>query len=161
MNQDFDYAALWQVAAQQAARILTRSGGHEVEDVAQRAMKDFSVYASAHEVDNPGGLVRVIAHRRALKVRDAWERRRRKLDVDDPRLEIADPLDEAARVDLSLELGELLSVLSPTDLRIVELRLAGWPVAEIATELGRAPQTIRNRLVMINQQLRLAIEDSP
>lgn len=61
-------------------------------------------------------------------------------------------------VALADELETLMSLLSPRQRRIIELRLQGFHLSEIATELDCSERTVRRMLTLIRTQLKQQLE---
>lgn len=154
-----DFTELRHVAALEAGRVLSPSAGAEVDDVASQAMHEMLVYVDGHTVENPGGLVRIIARRLAFKARDRWERDRRNEPIDGvfdrPR-----PFSTLDTIAERLDVDALLATLTADELRLVELKMAGFADLDIAVALDVAPQTVRNRLVGLRRELRARWEQT-
>jgi DNA-directed RNA polymerase specialized sigma24 family protein len=165
-----DLESLRRIARQEAAKQLTVSGGHEMDDVVQSSMLEYLAYAAKNEVGNPGGLMRVIARFRAMKFRDKWESRRADTVIDavgvprdDDRgrgLQLAaatgDPLAALLVRGEAQLVAYALGKLEPLDREIARLTFlceSPWTAPVVAERVGLAAGTVRNRLVRIRRTL--------
>lgn len=186
-GKGFDYAALYAVALEEASGVLTTSDWHEAEDIAQEAVVALDNYASRHEVHNPGGCIRVITRRLAIKARGRWqdhygepvlgvgkdpsggadppaggEERWRGMAVVEPEAAGGDPwveFDAAATLEL---IHVAIEQLPDTDRRIARLAYLNEPplrAPQIADQLGLASGTVRNHLVEIRRTLAALVNE--
>jgi RNA polymerase sigma factor (sigma-70 family) len=159
------------IARDYARKWLTQSGGHEVEDVAQCALMDFVKYSATNEIENPEGLICVMARRRARKYRDDWKANRgnRPLDVANGMgLALAAQGDDPVAALISQKDAELLkyaiSQLRPVDREIARLTYECDPPLsgpQVAERTGLTAATVRNRLVQIRRLLAELLETPP
>lgn len=162
--------ALEKIARAEARKGLTRSGGHEVDDVVQSSILQYLDRITKTEVKNSGGMIRMIARRCVWKYRDKWEKKR-----DTHVLHQLGEADEAARADsgetgavatapedalivrMDSELVEYaVDQLDPEDREIARLTYLHEPqlkAPEVAERLNLAAGTVRNRLVRIRRLL--------
>jgi len=175
---EIDLETLRTIALEEARRRLTPSGDHEADDIAQSSVLEYLDYAAKNEVENPRGMICIIARRRAWKYRDKWEAKRAN--------PVVDPIggaDEDARsrgVELAANIGDpvtalvekreaqlvayAVSQLDPVDREIAHLTyMSKTPLnaPEVAERLSLAAGTVRNRLVRIRRYLAELLEISP
>jgi RNA polymerase sigma factor (sigma-70 family) len=136
------------------------------EDVVQSACRSFFMRARDGEfkVEQPGDLWRLLAR---ITVRKACRNARRHgagkrnasleepLDFNGEARPILsrEPTPEQAAI-LTEELERLLAPLKPHERRIVELRLDGDGIDEIAAQVGRSGRTVRRTLASLGEELR-------
>src|SRR5262245_38431736 len=178
-----DLLARWRTGDQQAAdqlfrrytsrlvalarsRLPARLGPRvDAEDVVQSVYRSFFAGAGAGRYDVQRGgdlwrlLVTITLHKLYLQVkrnsrqkRDV--RREQALGHDDELLQILAkhpaPAEALALVD---ELEQSMSALKPLARRIVELRLQGWAIAEIAADTRRSERRVHYVIEEVKQQL--------
>ncbi len=144
------------------SRLSSRLAGRtDPEDIALSAYRSFFVAAreGRYTLSQGGDLWRLLAavakHKLLRQVR--YHRAgRRSIDVEIPldrvdegRLLGRDPTPEDAAA-LADELERLLSRLDPSGRRVLELRLQGLPLAEIAADIGRSERSVRRVLAQIH-----------
>lgn len=150
-----------------ADRLSTRV---DAEDVALSAYRSFFAGArEGHYVLGRGGdlwrlLSAIARHKRLKRVRhERAARRSFELETSLDRLADvppdADPGPEAA-VALADELERAISLLDPFGRRVLELRLKGWRVSEIAEDSGRSERSVRRSLSQIRDLLRGRLDDA-
>lgn len=165
---EVDLEELRKVALEHARRSLGRSGGPEVEDVAQCALADYAKHAETEEVRNAEGLLGVMVRRRARKYREDWKGESGSAASDrigqvGERSVARRPERSASARDSVIVLlaradAELASYairqLRPVDREIARLLLEERPplgLAEIAERMDQAPGAVQNRLVRIRR----------
>lgn len=151
---DAELTALGKQAARQA---LTRSALPHCSDIAQDAMIDFDrKRRRGDHIENPAGLIRVIARRRAWRFRDRWELERDRPVADE---DIAAPApDDDPYPEVAIDW--LMSHLDDRDREIALLTWGeGLKAPAVAQRVGLAPGTVRNRLVRIRRHLRQVLAD--
>jgi RNA polymerase sigma factor (sigma-70 family) len=180
-------AKLFRIALEEAAKILTDSGNHEADDVANQAMFELA-NKDEREVVNPGGMIRIIARRRAWKMRARWDVRKdhegafadddydeatvgvdggerargvRRFRPADPEL---DPLDALVAQHQRELVWCAVAQLDERDRRIATLTYLDHPrlkAPAIAELLGLSEGTVRNALVRIRRELAEMLRDEP
>jgi DNA-directed RNA polymerase specialized sigma24 family protein len=158
-----EFEQLKRIANVAAMRVLTRSGGHDVDDAIGAAME--ALTRAGDGVRCPEAFVTVVARRRAMDHRDDHERRRvGQASVPEPggeheRAFVVDPWDGVhAQMDEQGLVGAVRAAAEalPPDLRaVIEVSVLREPPLggrEAAAELGIAYGTYRNRR---SQALRL------
>ena len=139
------------------------------EDIVQSVFRTFFRRAATGHYVVPKGdelwkLFLVIA---LCKIRDASAyhraakrdvRRTRPADGEAPPANFASGRDEIALTTLQLVIGEILARLPPGNRRIIELRIEGYEVAEIAVKTGRAKRSVERILQEFRDRLRKDIE---
>ncbi len=177
-----ELAELGEVARRVAENWLPMSARDSVGDVVQDSLIAYVEYASRKEVDNPVGVMALIAKRRAQKSNMDWKKNRRNedgigLDDEDGRGDGHHVVADIPGMGRTVERFENLDALGwaieqlPADLRpIAELTFLGGESAdgsrgefnflqdrldaeEVASRLGLAVGTVRNRLVTIRRLL--------
>lgn len=125
----------------------------DAEDVVMSAWRSFFVAArdGRFSLQQGGDLWRLLAKITLRKVWRAAERHqagKRQLDLEvaaDSQLADCEPgPDEAAA--LADEVQRLMTRLAPLERRVVELRLQGWDLEEIAIAVGKSVRTVRRAL---------------
>lgn len=162
--------ALEKVAKAEARRHLSKSGGHEVDDVAQVAIIEYLARIAKTEVKNPGAMIRMIAKRCAWKYRTKWENKRHdfvlhhlgeadevaRADTADSSPAVPTP-EDAVIAQKEAELVEYaIDQLDPENREIARLTFLNQPPLkgpEVAERLNLAAGTVRNRLVQIRRFL--------
>ncbi len=140
----------------------------DAEDVLQSAYRSFFRLAGDGEVVSrqSGDLWRLLVRITLRKVCRTARRHRaacRSIDREQADLEevlsaAPDPADAAALVD---ELRNVLAPLGPVQRRIVELRLQGHEVDEIATAVQRSARTVRRTLAGLGEELERRLAGPP
>lgn len=179
-----EFADLEALGRRVAEKYLTPSAFvFEIDDVVAQSLEELLRAQARGEVENPHGLLSKIVHDRALKVRTRWEREReRGWFEDEPpkggaggvvkfaragRGVVADDHGAGDPLAQLIAAGDLdalwtaVNALAPDDRRIAELTYLGTgprKAPEVARELGLAPGTVRNRLVVIRRELAAALE---
>lgn len=155
------------VARRQSAPAL--ASRFDPEDVVQSVFRTFFRRFSAGAYDLPDGdelwkLLLVISlnklrklglHHRAIK-RDA-----RRTQGGEPIAEVAGADDQAAVLQLRLTIAELLERVDPTAARIVQLRVEGREVSEIAELTARSKRTVERVLQNFRRRLAQELDDLP
>ena len=178
-----EFEELTAVGRRAAGKILTLSAGFEVDDVVAQSLEEFLKRDRTDEIPYPRALMRTIVRRRAIKVRDRWERDRERDWIEDELPEdgagglarvaragravvaddrgAGDPLERLIAEGDREALWDAVAELTPEDRRIAELTYLGTgprKAPDVAGELGIAPGTVRNRLVAIRRQLAEALD---
>lgn len=169
--------ALEEIAKREARIHLSKSAGHEIEDVAQSSILQFLDRTAKTEVKNPGAMVRIIARRCAWKYRTKWEKKRHdyvlhdlgetdavaREDMVGPGAEFVPPPEDALIAKVESELVECaVDQLDPEDREIARLTYLNQPplkAPEVAEHLSLAAGTVRNRLVRIRRLLADLLEE--
>lgn len=178
-----DLLARWRAGDQQAAdqlfrrytsrlvalarsRLPAKLGARmDAEDVVQSVYRSFFAGAGAgrYEVQRGGDLWRLLVtitlhklylqvKRHARQKRDV--RREQALDPDHGLLQaLAKEPGPAEALSLLDELEQVMSPLKPLPRRILELRLQGWTIAEIAAETRRSERRVHYVIEEVKQQL--------
>ena len=171
-----DMEELRHIARQEAWKALTKSGGHEIDDVVQSSIADYLVAAGKDEIRSPGAFVRTIANRRAMKYRDKWEKKRSYLQIDhlgradddgrgnavDLPSAVTSPSAEHAKQTRRELVAAAVYQLAPVDQEIARLTYQTDPpltAPEVAMLVGLTPGTVRNHLVAIRRTLAGLIDD--
>ena len=161
--------------AERLVRVARRSTASNLasrfdpEDVVQSVFRTFFRRFSAGAYDLPEGdelwkLLLVISlnklrklgvHHRALK-RDA-----RRTQGGEHIGNVSRGDNEEALLHLRMTIEELLEQLDPTSARIVQLRMEGREVAEIATMTERSKRTVERVLQNFRQRLALEVQEIP
>ena len=180
---ELDYRELLEIARLEVLGTVSPSARNNIaDDIASQAVAELSAKVERGErIDNPGGLVRIIARRRAIDGMRAWKRRkdheaRAPSTPDDDRRELEErifygdlierlqtelsPSAEYLRKRESEWIAELIEQVFPdrTDRRIAHGALVeGMRPAELAEELEMAPKTVSNRLSRIRRALQVTL----
>jgi RNA polymerase sigma-70 factor (ECF subfamily) len=155
------------VRAQQSAQMVSRL---DVEDVVQSVFRSFfrTAHTGVYEVPRGGDLWRLLMTIALNKIRAQGEfHRAAKRDVrltvnmgsDDPS-ENARNVREATDPFLRVAIDEALQGLLPQQRAIVELRLQGHEVAEIARQVGRSKRTVERSLQQGLARLKTLFEEA-
>ena len=133
------------------------------EDVVQSAYRSFFAHADEYVLHRAGDLWRLLAAITLHKLHHQVERhtaakrsvaREQRLAEDgrppDPVARTPAPAEAAALID---EVGQLLRALSPPHRRMLELRLQGYRIAEIAAETHRSERLVRKVLDGVKDEL--------
>lgn len=184
--QDGDEDAAWQLYERYVKRLvgLARSRLSEkltarvdAEDVVQSVYRSFfrNAEAGRYDLEQPGDLWRLLASITINKVRDQAKRhtqQKRSVDresgaADVERLAISfealitnDPSPDAAMM-LIDEVEQVMSELDESQRRILELRLQGHIVEDIAGLAGCSERTVRRKLERIESFLTARLEGDP
>jgi len=152
------------------SRLSARLARHvDPEDVVQSAYRSFFAAARAGRYDlrRSGDLWRLLAAITLHKLRRQAERHAagkraaaERPALPDDELLAREPTPEAAAA-LVDTVEQLLRGLGPTQRRMVELRLQGCGLDEIAAELGRSERTVRRLLDLVRERLRRACPELP
>jgi RNA polymerase sigma-70 factor (ECF subfamily) len=158
------------------SRMSVRLAGHvDPEDVVQSAYRSFfsGARAGRFALERSGDLWRLLVAITLHKLHHQVERhtagkrnlaRQARLDKDGPfgregRLLAREPTPaEAAALADTVE--RLLRGLEPLERHMVELRLQGWGLEEIAAEVSRSERTVRRLLERVKERLRLEDEEA-
>jgi RNA polymerase sigma factor (sigma-70 family) len=134
----------------------------EAEDAAQNAMADFARRAKATGVpDHPASYVRKAAVRFFIKERQRG-RQRLQHEARGARLAIEAHLDDRLTTLEDEEFIEyLLECLTPTQQQVIRLIIDGLSGHEIAEELGKTDETIRQHLKNARDRLKAHPEITP
>ena len=138
------FAELTAVSRLEATKILPQGSDFQVEDVVAQSLEEFWKLHGAGQVDNPRVLMRTIALRLALKMRDG----------DDP-----EPSSQPDGYEGPVEpdaLHRAIDAMSPEDRRIAELAYFGDALRSapaVAAELDVETDTVRARLTVIRREL--------
>jgi RNA polymerase sigma-70 factor (ECF subfamily) len=158
------------------SRLPERFARHvDPEDVVQSAYRSFFTGARAgrYAFQRSGDLWRLLVAITMHKVQHQVERltagkravaRERPLDADNSLLELdggmlargPTPAEAAALADT---IERVFRDLEPLQVRIVELRLQGYSLEEIAVEVGRSERTVRRSLELIKARLQQEYQD--
>lgn len=172
MTQE-EFERLAEVAERAAFRYLSPSAqGNLIQDVVSRAVAEYwAVVQRGELVENPEALVTTIATRRALNARRDWNRRRHlrfgKGD-DDSGHDMLVPYGDIPRAKShwdSLEMIELLEAAARDGGDEIDVRIArgAWiddqSVEDLASDLGLAEKTVRNRMTAIKSRVRDRVRD--
>jgi RNA polymerase sigma-70 factor, ECF subfamily len=144
------------------------AGRVDADDIVQSVFRRFFQAAAREDYDAPAGedlwdLLLVITLNRVRS--EAAYQRAAKRDIrrtvksgadDDPLAAVADRDDSAAAA-LRLHVAEALERLPADYQRVVELRMDGYEVAEIASSIGRAKRTVERLLQEARGVLRSAL----
>jgi RNA polymerase sigma-70 factor (ECF subfamily) len=159
-----------QLVALARDRLSSRLAGRlDPEDVVQSAYRSFFAHADEYVLRRSGDLWRLLAaitlHKlhhqvgRHTAAKRAVAREQRLADDArpfDPVARVPSPDEAAALID---EVEHLLQALSPLHRRMVELRLQGYHIAEIAAETHRSERLVRKVLDGVKAELRLRGRD--
>ncbi len=150
--------------ARLAPRLARRT---DPEDIVFSVYRSFFVGArdGQYTLSRGGDLWRLLAaitkHKLLHHVRHATADRR-SVDVEVALDAVAEPrsTDETAAADLADEVEWVLTQLGPFARRVVELRLQGLALAEIAADTGRAERTVRRALAEVRTLLAGRLADA-
>jgi RNA polymerase sigma factor (sigma-70 family) len=119
----------------------------EAEDAAQKAMADFVRRSqAAHLLARPAGYVRQAAVRFFIKERQR-DRERRSREVRGDYLATGTHADDRLTIlEGQHDIELILECLTPTQRQVVKLVMEGLSTAEIAEELGKSDETVRQHL---------------
>jgi RNA polymerase sigma-70 factor (ECF subfamily) len=81
------------------------------------------------------------------------------LKTDDVRLQVASETDQQSAEMLTLTVREFADELTPDERVILDLRMQGFGVAEIATKCGRTRRTVERILQKLRHSLRKRLDD--
>ena len=137
----------------------------DAEDIVQSAYRSFFVRTRAGQfaVDEPGDLWRLLAQIALNKLCHSAEwhtaaRRSLARENDAPGDWVSQLMDAQVSPELEVivadQLEFLMSQLTAATCRVLELRLQGHDVDEIATAIGRSPRTVRRQLETIRATFR-------
>jgi RNA polymerase sigma factor (sigma-70 family) len=179
---DPDYSHLLEVARSSIMQVLRNSARSALlEDIASQAALEYWKRAKSGEpIDNPEGLISVIAHRRAIDALRTWQRRRRDVpileDSDDVLMQDYEKSVGAVLQSIGMTTSEQViaaedaaaieaafqSLLSDRDAVIARRCLIEDATPrQVAPDLGLAEQTVKNRLSIIRKTLADAFRSSP
>ena len=126
----------------QVVRRVLPSG--EIDDVVQDVL--LQAYIGLDGLRKPevfGKWIRTIAYNRAMQ----WHRKRYAETAIFPRIWEPDKPEYTVQVELTIDMGEALELLSPSDREAIRLHyFEGWSSTEIAKLQGRVASTVRWRL---------------
>lgn len=134
----------------------------EAEDAAQKAMTDFAKRSKAGQApDHPASYVRTAAVRFFIKERQR-ERERLQREVRGGHLVLEAHLDDRlATLEDEQYIERLLECLTWTQRQVMRLVMDGLSTREIAKELGKSDETIRQHLKNGRDRLKLHPEIAP
>lgn len=182
--QEGDEEAAWQLYERYVRRLvgLARSRISEklnarvdAEDVVQSVYRSFfrNAQEGRYELEQPGDLWRLLASITVNKVRDQAKRhtqQKRSVDREAGSMDTVavtfrslitdEPSPEAALM-LIEELEEVMSHLDESQRRILELRLQGHIVEDIASLAGCSERTVRRKLERIEAYLTGKLDTGP
>lgn len=156
------------------SRLSPRLAGRvDPEDIVQSVYRSFFVEAreGRYALGRGGDLWRLLAaitkHKLLRQVRYQGAARRSvevelpldQVDAQRLRLRPLDPTAEDA-AELADELERLFSLLDPSGRRVLELRLQGLQIAEIAEDTGRSERTVRRSLAHIRELMAGRLDDA-
>lgn len=138
----------------------------DADDVVQSAFRSFFVRAreGQYVIERSGDLWSLLAkitRHKLLKKAEHYRQQKRSLDSDEPLTEdtggrgaafSAEPTDEEA-VALSDEVAFLMRELEPQQRTMLELRLQGQPIPQIAETVERSERTVRRFLSSFRDSL--------
>ena len=143
----------------------------EPEDLVQSVFRRFFRRVRQGDYDVPAGeelwgLFLVIALNR-IRAEEKYQRadkrdvRRVIGSADEATRQAADPHDDSAFAVLQLTIQEALDLLPPGQREMLELRIQGHEVAEIAARTGRSKRTVERILQEVRARLRALLESAP
>lgn len=138
----------------------------DADDVVQSAFRSFFVRArdGQYVIERSGelwSLLAAITRHKLLKKAEHYRQQKRSLNTDEPLVSdaaghdaafTAEPSDEEA-VALSDEVAFLMRDLDPQQRTMLELRLQGQPIPDIAETVERSERTVRRFLSSFREQL--------
>lgn len=138
----------------------------DADDIVQSAFRSFFVRArdGQYVIERSGDLWSLLAsitRHKLLKKAEHFRQQKRSLDQDQPlatgseaegAVFTAEPTDEEA-VALSDEVAFLMRELEPQQRTMLELRLQGQPIPDIAETVDRSERTVRRFLSSFREQL--------
>lgn len=156
------------------SRLSPRLAGRvDPEDIVQSVYRSFFVEAreGRYRLGRGGDLWRLLAaitkHKVLRQVRHQGAARRSvevelpvdQVDAQRMRVRRLDPTAEDA-AELADELERLFSLLDPSGRRVLELRLQGLQISEIAEDTGRSERTVRRSLARIRELMAGRLDDA-